>query len=1579
MVTKRPAKKQAGSGEENKETNKRGVVASRQKKVRSQTTPVARPIKKKAASKTVAKKKAVRKTTAKKVAKPTARKQKAKPTVDTRSFLIGIGSSAGGLEALSNLVAALPVDLGVSYVLIQHLSPTHRSMMVQLLSRETAMAVQEIEHETVPEPDTIYVTPPGTNVVLRDGRFIFQDAPREAMPRPSVNAFFSSLAAERSEDAIGVILSGTGSDGAAGIRDIKAVGGFTFAQDPNSAKYSGMPQAAIDTGCVDWVLPAEGIAREIAQLVRSHGLVTIDVKPPAAATTLKKLLMRVKHHTRIDFGGYKEGTLWRRIERRMATRHVSNPDDYLALVEMDTEELEHLCKDILISVTSFFRDPEAFSVLRSSLESMLKHKRPGDEVRVWVAGCATGEEAYSIAILLAELLGKEASQYRIQIFATDLDLSALAIARRGSYSEAALVDMAPELIARYFTNTNGRYEISRVLRDMVVVARQDLVQDPPFLRLDLVTCRNVLIYLQNELQSKVLATFYYGLNTGGYLFLGKSEGIFQQEGLFEVVDKLARIYRRRPGQSRLIPHPTLRLPDTDGRRSQTQPDMQQRLLDAATNAYIPATILINASFDIQHMHGEVAPFLTVVAGKPSTNLQQLIRREFRADLNLLVHQVEQKLETATGRVHSIKTQDGKQRIRMVIHPIERGVSSSFFLIAFEHVKETKEEQSQTQIDSLDETLDVKAMEEELISTRERLQTVIEELETSNEEMQALNEEVQAANEELQSSNEELEAANEELQSTNEELTTVNEELQVRSGELAEALNDLEKIQNSVGLPIMVCNKEMELTRFNSPAATVFMLTDKSIGQALTAMRLPPGMQDFTSKVREAMDNNVTIEESIFSNERHYLLYIAPYETTKPGHFGAIITLLDRTEHLAQERKMNESRERLMAIMDNSTSIVTLKDLAGRYEFVNRRFEKRFGLNADDVVGRTDTQIFGKKTGDHTRTKELEVIRCQEAIESEESLEHKDGNRYLLSIRFPLFSADNVVQGICTQSTDITDRKHAEEQLRLAARVFDRAGEGIVVTDPEQHILTVNDAFSKVTGYHADEVIGETPSVLASGRHKDEFYQEMWDRLRENGWWQGEIWNKRKSGEVYPEWLTINTVHDSDGTVTNYVGIFSDITMVKESQKKVEFLATHDELTSLPNRALFLDRIRQAIMRSERTKGMFAVFFFDLDNFKVVNDSLGHAAGDEMLVEVAKVLRGCLRSADTVARFGGDEFALLIEDTNIGEADSTARRITEALSHSISVAGRPVFVSASMGIAIFPDDGDDAETLLKNADNAMYKAKESGKRNHQFCTDDLKRAASERLTLGHGLRRAIENGELFLVYQPQVNLQTQELVGIEALVRWNHPDEGLVMPDKFIPMAEQSGLIHHLGEWVADAACRQLASWITQGFKVPQLSINVSAEQFRNANLASSMTRLLSHYHLEANLLTLEVTETVLMLEGDHTQNILRDLKALGVKLSIDDFGTGYSSLGALRKYPIDELKIDRTFIDEVGSNPDDKAITQTILSMASHLGLSVIAEGIETDRQLDSLRKMGCEAGQGNIFAMPLSVEDVTSWLKQSS
>jgi two-component system CheB/CheR fusion protein len=1094
-----------------------------------------------------------------------------------------------------------------------------------------------------------------------------------------------------------------------------------------------------------------------------------------------------------------------------------------------------------------------------------------------------------------------------------------------------------------------------------------------------VSCRNVLIYLQNELQAKVLSTIHNSLNPNGLLFLGKSEGIFQQETLFEVLDKGARIYRRCAGESRLSVS-AFRLPDIAERAvPKAIADSEARLMAEAVRRYIPATVLINSSFDILHMHGDVTPYLAVVPGKPNFNLQNLLPRELRGDLQLLQHQAEHKQESAVGRPHGIKLNGQLRDVRLVVHPLERGVVNPFFLVAFEVMPQAVVAEGSNGSAPLGvEGRNVRELEEELISTRERLQTVIEELETSNEEMQALNEEVVAANEELQSSNEELEAANEELQSTNEELTTVNEELQVRSGELGDLFNDLENIQNSVGFPIMVCNAHLELSRFNSPAAALFSLSSVSIKQPLSGMRLPVGMKEFSTNVHEAIVNNRVSETHIFSNERHYLLHVSPYETKMRGNRGAIIVLLDHTERLVAERDVRKNREILLAIMNNSTSIIALKDLAGRYEFVNREFEKFFTLKSEEVLGKTDTQIMSRKIADDFRAKELDVVRLRTSLEFEDHLMFASGQeRYLHSIRFPLLTEDGVVYSICTQSTDVTEHKRAEDQLRLAARVFDRSGEGIVVTDAHQKILTVNSAFTQVTGYTAEEAIGQTPKMLSSGKQDASFYKSMWGHLETHGWWQGEVMNKRKSGEIYPEWLTINAVNDPEGNIINYVGIFSDISVVKESQRKVEFLATHDELTGLPNRALFLDRLRQAIAHAERGVNTFAVLFIDLDNFKVINDSMGHAAGDDLLKEIASRLRDCVRGSDTVARFGGDEFALLIEEATVAEAEMTAHRIADAMLRPHPIGRQNVYPGASIGICLYPNDGLDPETLLKNADSAMYQAKDGGKRSHHFFTDELKRVADERLKLETELRGAIERNELFLMYQPQVDISSGRLVGVEALVRWQHPTEGLILPSKFITLAEKSGIIDRLGEWIAATACKQMAEWVATGIPVPRVSINVSPYQLRRSNVPALMLRLLSQYNLNPNHVMLELTESALAENIEQAQQMLQELKSLGIRLSIDDFGTGYSSLSYLTKLPIYELKIAQQFVTDIAHSEEAVAIAKTILLMAQTLGFSVVAEGIETDKQLEVLRKNGCDIGQGYLFSHPLPPDELVATLKQ--
>ena len=580
----------------------------------------------------------------KKVTKPAvATKKAAKPIAptDERNFIVGIGASAGGLEALSDLLRALPDDLGVPYIVVQHLSPTHRSMMVPLLARETSMLVKDAEDGEVPLANVIYVTPANWNIILKDGVMRLLVPGKTILPKPSATTLFNSLAEEKGEDAIGVILSGTGSDGAAGIAAIKATGGFTFAQDPEVAKYSGMPQAAISTGCVEWVMPCKGIAEEITAIARAHGLIDRSSKQGNTPVTMKGLLQMVYKQAKIDFSGYKEATLSRRVERRMAANRLNNLAAYFDYCSKNPDELNKLSKDILISVTAFFRDRNSFEGLRKILADIIAGKQPGDEIRIWVPGCATGEEAYSIGILLSELLGGKLSDYRIQIFATDIDMDAMAVGRKGIYTESSLAEVSAETTARYFTKKVDVYEIARTIRDMVVFARQDLVLDPPFLRLDLVSCRNLLIYFQPLLQTRVLSIFHFALRPSAYLFLGKSESIVHQDNLFSPVSKEARIFKRVAGKDQIIPIPLYSNQDAGAGPKQAitiaerNPRKQEnKLQKTLSEIYAPPSVLVNKNLDVVEVHGDAVVQKSQLEQVPVGDGNHAVAGGFQADLGL---------------------------------------------------------------------------------------------------------------------------------------------------------------------------------------------------------------------------------------------------------------------------------------------------------------------------------------------------------------------------------------------------------------------------------------------------------------------------------------------------------------------------------------------------------------------------------------------------------------------------------------------------------------------------------------------------------------------------------------------------------------------------------------------------------------------------------------------------------------------------------------------------------------------------------------------------------------------------------
>ncbi|MES9991004.1 MAG: EAL domain-containing protein [Candidatus Thiodiazotropha sp.] len=552
---------------------------------------------------------------------------------------------------------------------------------------------------------------------------------------------------------------------------------------------------------------------------------------------------------------------------------------------------------------------------------------------------------------------------------------------------------------------------------------------------------------------------------------------------------------------------------------------------------------------------------------------------------------------------------------------------------------------------------------------------------------------------------------------------------------------------------------------------------------------------------------------------------------------------------------------------------------------------------------------------------------------------------------------------------------AEEKLRLAERAFQNTAEGITVTDVKGNIVSTNPAFEAITGYTQDEVLGENPRILKSGHHEPSFYRDMWDTLLKAGHWRGEIWNRRKNGDVYPEWLTISAVKDSNGDTTHFVGVFSDITQIKEAQDQINFLAHHDALTQLPNRALFRERFDHALMHAHREKNSIALLFLDLDRFKTVNDTLGHPIGDQVLLEVSRRMNEIIRSSDTIARLGGDEFVLLLEEqTSAQHAAVVARKLIDMFSNSMNIGEHELVVTASIGITLYPNDGDDPDLLIRHADRAMYEAKQQGRNTYRFFTQALTEGALERLMMENELRRAIERNELRLHYQPIVDIKTQQLHGVEALVRWQHPKKGLIAPGLFIELAEEIGIIGDIGRWVLHTACHQLARWDQETFRVPRISVNLSVQQI-DQTLIKQVSDELRTSGLSPQRLELEVTESMLMRNPGLSRTVLGELKAIGINFAVDDFGTGYSSLAYLKLLPLDHIKIDKSFVRDIGQDSNDEAIVRAIIALSKSLGLESVAEGVENKSQADFLLKAGSILAQGYLYSHPLPAEELyTTW-----
>ena len=596
------------------------------------------------------------------------------------------------------------------------------------------------------------------------------------------------------------------------------------------------------------------------------------------------------------------------------------------------------------------------------------------------------------------------------------------------------------------------------------------------------------------------------------------------------------------------------------------------------------------------------------------------------------------------------------------------------------------------------------------------------------------------------------------------------------------------------------------------------------------------------------------------------------------------------------------------------------------------------------------------------------------------IQHKDGHYLTVhdELRVLHDEAGKPVELICTWS-DITRQQEEREKIQFYTTAFANTTEGVVLTDLEGRILSVNRAFEDITGYSQEELQAQNPRILQSGRHNQEFYQNMWQRLKSTGVWQGEVWNRRKNGEIYPQLLNITTVYDDQNQASHYVGVTTDMSHIKKAEFQLEHLAHYDALTDLPNRLLLQSRLEHAMQQAVRYKSRVGIVFIDLDDFKKVNDSLGHTAGDDLLKAVAGRWLERLRAEDTLGRLGGDEFLLLLENIQgTDEVGVVIRDLLETLEKPFILdKGDEVFVEASIGVSIYPDDGVDTNVLLQNADMAMYRSKDRGRNFISFFTEEMSTAANERLTLETALRQALTHGELMLYYQPKVDLTSGKVTGLEALARWKRGAE-MIPPLKFIPIAEKTGLIQRLGEWVLNESCRQLSSWIEQGIAPICTCVNVSVQQLRNDGFYTAVTQALKEHTIDAKYLGLEITESALMEHPDEFISVIRALKDTGIQVALDDFGTGFSNLSYLPRFPIDVLKIDSSFVDGIGVDQYALKLIDSIIDLAENFNMRTVAEGVESREQLDYLVQAGCNEIQGYYFSEPLPVEKIEALLRSN-
>jgi len=968
--------------------------------------------------------------------------------------IVGIGGSAGGLEAFSLLLQSLPVDLGMAYVYIQHLSPNHESFLPEILQRKTKMKVHKVEDDMPIEKDNVYVTPVKYSLSVSDGKFKLKEQVKGDMLH-AIDYFLNSLASLYRQNAIGILLSGTGSDGSMGLMAIKAEGGVTFAQD-DSAHYQAMPHHAIELGYVDFVMAPDKIAKELASLIKQpYAVITQNEFLFDHKTELRKIHMIMNSKRGVDFSHYKQSTIHRRIMRRMALNKLTTLEDYAHLLQENKDEVDALYQDLLISVTNFFREPLMYKALSEKILPVLfRGKKATDSVRIWIPGCATGEEAVSFAIALLEFLGEKAITTPIQIFATDLNDKAIEKARSGIYLESALQNVSPERLSKFFVKNDGKYQVVKVIRDMCIFAPHNLLKDPPFSRMDVISCQNVLIYLESVLQNKIMHAFHYALRPGGFLLLGKSETIGGATDLFEQVSKHYKVYAKRqvavPAEFDFIVrnYPNVEAPGDGHKPAPTsaakEPDLEKETDKLLLNRYAPASVLVNKDLEILRFRGSTSRYLEPSSGKASLHLLKMIKEELSFDVRAAIHKAKREGHTVKREGIVVTANGATLEIDIEVVPIAGHSKDNFYLVVFKEngilaslsAGLSPKSKGAKRYDAQEKRL--ASLEAQLKEAKDAIKVITEDFEATREELQSANEEVLSSNEELQSINEELETSKEELQSANEELTTINEELQVRNSELKESSDYTKAIIETMHESLLMLSADLRIKTANKGFYQMFsVIPEETEGFYLYELG---GNQWDIPELRKQLKMVQTRDIPFAGFEvtaefpglgRKSMLLNAHKFPRKEGNESLILLAIQDISSRKQiEEELRQNEEKFRMLVQNSSDIITVFDRDATIKYESPAIENILGYKPEERVGRNvsmDPIV-------HPEDRELKINLLRKAIErpheniyGEFRLRHKNGAFRTIEAIFRNFIEDKRINGIIANYRDITDRKILEQQ------------------------------------------------------------------------------------------------------------------------------------------------------------------------------------------------------------------------------------------------------------------------------------------------------------------------------------------------------------------------------------------------------------------------------------------------------------------------------------------------------------------------------------------------------------------------